>query len=173
MIMTRTFHVVLACTLDCGIGKNGTIPWHLPGDLAHFKELTKSTEHEGKQNMVIMGRKTWESLPRKPLSGRRNIVVTRNSIEGVECVPSLNEALRLADENIDSVFVIGGAQLYNEALRHPNCGTLYVTMINAEIECDTFFDSSIMRHFELVELGDVETCHGIEYAFAIFLPHVP
>lgn len=168
--------MVLACTLDSGIGKAGTIPWHIPEDLSRFRHITQSTSDPGKQNMVIMGRKTWESLPKKPLSKRRNVVITQSlmHVAGAECVPSLNDALLLAatDPNIESVFVIGGAQLYNEALRHPQCETLHVTMINAYFECDTFFDHSLLtKRFQLIDLEDVHVHDGIEYAFATFQPH--
>ena len=95
------------------IGKDGTMPWHLPEDLAHFKRTTLS-------HPVIMGRKTWESLPPRfrPLPGRRNLVVTRqgdwNEI-GAQRASSLREALQQC-ENSEQVWVIGGAQIYAQAL---------------------------------------------------------
>lgn len=168
------FNVIFACTLDCGIGKNGTIPWHLPDDLKMFKKITSYTNDNTKQNMIIMGRKTWESLPVQPLPGRKNVIITSKQISspGVTCFTSLNDALASAesDANIENVFVIGGAQLYNEALQHENCQTLYVTMINHDFNCDTFFDSDLMKRFEMVEIGDVQLHKDIEYAFAVFHP---
>mgnify|MGYP006267895801 CR=1 FL=1 len=169
------FHIILACTLDSGIGKAGTIPWYIPEDMQRFRNITQTTEDPKKQNMVIMGRKTWESLPRKPLFRRRNVVVSRSlqNIEGADCVTSLEDALQIAskDPTIENVFVMGGAQIYNEALKHPLCDTIYVTMINASFACDIFFDDSLLRdRFELVDLGDVQNQDDIEYAFAIFRP---
>lgn len=171
--MKRKFSVIVACTLDCGIGKDGGIPWKLPKDMKHFRDITCCTNNGEKQNMIIMGRKTWESLPIKPLPGRKNVVVTRATLPNVHCVPSLHDALLLAhnDSNIEKVFVIGGAQLYNEAMKHPLCETLYVTMINDDFECDTFFDSDVMQYYKLNTLSDVETHDGIEFAFAQFTRH--
>lgn len=167
------FHVIMACTLDCGIGKYGKLPWHIPRDLEYFRKITLSTTIPSKQNMVIMGRKTWESLPKKPLPGRKNVVVTRQSIEGVECVSSFEAALKIATRTpvIENIFVIGGAQLYNEAMKHPLCDTLYITMVNHDFACDTFFDSSVMKNYKLVDLSDVQTHQGVEYSFAIFKHH--
>jgi len=115
------------------IGKGGAMPWHLPEDLAHFKRTTQG-------HPVIMGRKTWESLPARfrPLPGRRNIVVTRqenfNQI-GLERASSLCEALRFC-ENSEQVWVIGGAQIYAQAL--PLADALVVTEIDADFDGDTF-----------------------------------
>ena len=97
------------------IGKDGTMPWHLPEDLAHFKQLTLGAP-------VIMGRKTWDSLPPRfrPLPGRANIVVTRQenwSQTGTQRSFSLREALQIAEQsNPATVWVIGGAQIYAQAL---------------------------------------------------------
>ncbi|MDO9360753.1 MAG: dihydrofolate reductase [Polaromonas sp.] len=94
------------------IGKDGTMPWHLPEDLAHFKQLTHGSP-------VIMGRKTWDSLPPKfrPLPGRTNIVITRQDdwrAEGATRAASLDEALAMAGD-VPEIWVIGGAQIYAQA----------------------------------------------------------
>jgi dihydrofolate reductase len=95
------------------IGAHGTMPWHLPEDLAHFKQLTQG-------HPVIMGRKTWDSLPARfrPLPGRTNIVVTRQedwSEKGTQRASSLREALQICEQS-PTVWVIGGAQIYAQAL---------------------------------------------------------
>jgi dihydrofolate reductase len=111
------------------IGRDGKLPWRLPEDLAFFKRTTMGQP-------IVMGRRTWESIGR-PLPGRRNIVVSRRAgflADGAETVPGLDEALRLCADSED-VFVIGGAQLYAEAL--PRADRLIVTEIDADFEGDT------------------------------------
>ena len=115
------------------IGKDGTMPWHLPEDLAHFKRTTLS-------HPVVMGRKTWDSLPARfrPLPGRANIVVTRQADwheNGAEPVSSLREALHIC-ENADQVWIIGGAQIYAQAL--PLADEVVVTEIDADFDGDAF-----------------------------------
>ena len=115
------------------IGKDGAMPWHLPEDLAHFKRTTLS-------HPVIMGRKTWGSIPPRfrPLPGRTNIVVTRQKDwqeNGAQRLPSLREALQQC-ENAEKVWVIGGAQIYAQAL--PLADELVVTEINADFDGDAF-----------------------------------
>ena len=111
------------------IGRDGKLPWRLPEDLAFFKRTTMGQP-------IVMGRRTWESIGR-PLPGRRNIVVSRQAgflADGAETAPSLDEALRLCAGS-EEVFVIGGAQLYAEAL--PRAGRLIVTEIDTDFEGDT------------------------------------
>jgi dihydrofolate reductase len=91
------------------IGVGGRIPWHYAGDFRRFRRLTLGTT-------LIMGRKTYESIGH-PLPGRRNIVVTSRPLEGVECVPTLDEAVARAGDAID-VWFIGGARIYEEAMRY-------------------------------------------------------
>ena len=113
------------------IGYENGMPWHLPGDLKYFKEMTI-----GKP--VIMGRKTFESIGR-PLPGRRNIVITRNKdyhAEGIETVASLDEALALT-HGAEEQMIIGGEQIFTMAL--PLADKLYITLIDHEFTGDTFF----------------------------------
>lgn len=120
------------------IGRDGAMPWHLPGDLAHFKRTTLGAP-------VIMGRRTWESLPERfrPLPGRENIVVTRNpewSAVGASVVTSPGEAIARASAPASGpapewVWVMGGGELYRQAL--PLADRLEITEIAAEIDGDT------------------------------------
>ena len=115
------------------IGKDGTMPWHLPEDLAHFKQLTTGCP-------VVMGRKTWDSLPARfrPLPGRRNIVITRQgdwNQNGVQRASSLREALQMCEQDA-TVWVMGGAQIYAQAL--PLADRVEVTEIAQDFEGDAF-----------------------------------
>lgn len=117
------------------IGANGGLPWHIPGELAYFKQVTL-----GKP--IIMGRKTYDSIG-KPLPGRRNIVVTRNqswSADGVIVAVSLDEAIADARNHAeDELMIIGGASLCREAM--PVTERLYLTVVDHEYEGDTWLDS--------------------------------
>jgi dihydrofolate reductase len=126
--------LVLARADNGVIGRNNALPWHLPEDLKHFKVLTV-----GKP--VIMGRKTWDSLPAKfrPLPGRRNIVVTRQrdwQADGAERAASVTDALRLCADAPEAC-LIGGAQLYAEAL--PLAQRAYITEIHRAFDGDAHF----------------------------------
>ena len=98
--------ILVAVSPEGVIGKDNSIPWHYSEDLKRFKSLTLD-------KTVIMGRRTWESLPVKPLPERRNIVITRSSLDGVECFQSIDDALRTCKGD---VWFIGGAMIYQEAL---------------------------------------------------------
>jgi len=126
--------LIAAISQNNCIGKDGKLPWHLPADMKHFKDLTMG-------HTVIMGRKTWESIPEKfrPLPGRTNVVVTRQLNyalpEGVEHAASVTEAL--TGHSGEDVYVIGGAMAYAEAL--PKADRLEITHIEQTVEGDAFF----------------------------------
>ena len=123
--------VVAAMARGRVIGRDGDMPWHLPADLAHFKALTLG-------HPVLMGRRTFESIGR-PLPGRLNIVISRSRPqlpEGVQLAAGLDEAVGLA-QAAERLMVIGGGQIYAEAL--PLAQRLELTLIDAEIDGDTFF----------------------------------
>jgi dihydrofolate reductase len=145
------------------IGRENAIPWRIPEDLARFRELTMG-------HPVVMGRKTWDSLPERfrPLPGRRNVVVTRNSDwrgDGAESAGSLAEALRLLDGS-ERVFVIGGGQLYAEAL--PLADELVLTEIEADIEGDTWFPSWERGQFDETGREQHVSESGVELSFVTY-----
>jgi dihydrofolate reductase len=157
--------VVLVAAVAHGgvIGRDGGIPWRLPEDVAHFKAVT--TGHA-----VVMGRKTWESIPARfrPLPGRRNVVVTRNeawSAEGAERAGSVEEALALL-EGEDRVFVIGGAEVYAAAL--PHADELLLTEIDLDVEGDTLFPPFDAAEFDEVAREDHVAADGRVYAFTTY-----
>lgn len=123
--------IIVAIASNNTIGSANSMPWHLPEDFRHFKQVTMG-------KAVIMGRKTYESIGR-PLPGRRNIVITRNTalhIEGCEMASSLDEAIALCNPTEEN-FIIGGGEIYRQAM--PLADKLYITHIAAEFEGDTRF----------------------------------
>lgn len=141
------------------IGKAGGMPWNIPEELKRFREITMG-------HPIIMGRKTHESIG-KALPGRANIVISRESnyvSEGTIIVHSLDEALRLAQNQPgnDEVFVIGGGEIYRQAL--PLADKLYLTVIDREIEGDTFFpDYSDFK--KVVWQSEEQESDGFKYRF--------
>jgi dihydrofolate reductase len=145
------FDAVLAADLDWGIGKAGGLPWpKLRGDLAHFRRVTTSTAKEGARNAIVMGRKTWESaeVAGKPLPKRLNVVVSRGAYsvpEGVALARSLDEALAVT--GVESIFVVGGAGLLQEAIVHPALRYVYLTRIEGRFACDVVIPDLDARKF--------------------------
>jgi dihydrofolate reductase len=152
--------IVAAVARNMAIGSHGELPWHMPEDLAHFRALT--TGHP-----VLMGRRTWESIPDRfrPLPGRRNVVLTRSAgwtAEGAERAASLEDALELlADE--PEVFAIGGARVYADAL--PHADVLELTELGIDVDADTFFPSFDRSVFVEVSRDPGLSAGGIPFAF--------
>ena len=123
--------LVVAASNDGVIGRGNAVPWRIPEDMKHFRKVTMG-------HAVVMGRLTYESMG-KPLSGRRNIVVsgTARAIEGCDVVGSLDAALELAWAGDEEPRVIGGGQIYAEAL--PRVTTIYLTEVHRDIDGDAFF----------------------------------
>ena len=133
MKVAPRLHLIWAQAANGVIGREGQLPWHLPEDLAHFKRTTLGCP-------VLMGRKTWDSLPPRwrPLPGRANVVLTRQTgwqAEGAQVAHTLAEALTLCAQAPD-VWVIGGAELYAQAL--PQAHSAVVTEIEADFPGDAF-----------------------------------
>ncbi|KAL9245189.1 hypothetical protein vseg_018867 [Gypsophila vaccaria] len=178
----RPYQVVVAATRDMGIGKDGKLPWTLRSDLRYFKEVTTTTCVAGKRNAVIMGRRTWESIPQKfrPLPGRLNVVLSRSgkmglgALEDVVICSDLHSALKLLAEpprssSVEKVFVIGGGQVLKEALNAPDCEAIHLTDIKTSIECDTFIPridpslfSPLLSSAEMVE-------NNIQFSFRTYV----
>ena len=140
MACFRTYSIILACDSKGGIGRANAIPWQLKEDMAFFRKLTIGSDPAVKKNTVIMGRKTYESLPNGPLGHRNNIVILRVSIrklalEGIVLADSLDAALSLAPTEGD-IFAIGGKRIFEEALKDPRCKTVYLTRVDGDYACD-------------------------------------
>jgi dihydrofolate reductase len=170
--MTRPFAIVVACDEAHGIGKGGGLPWKLPGEMAYFKRIT-SEAAQGKQNAVIMGRTTFESIPQRfrPLPSRFNVVLSRDEAyeaQGAQTALSLESALGMlsARDDIDRVFVIGGGQVYADALAHAACAQAYVTRVKGTFDCDTFLPA-FESDFRLAS-RDPQQEGTVEYAFEVY-----
>jgi dihydrofolate reductase len=159
--------LIAAVSRNRVIGRDNRLLWHLPGDMRHFRETTR-----GKP--VIMGRRTWESLPGKfrPLPGRRNVVLSRNpdyAAPGAERAGSLAEAVEKAGGG--ESFVIGGAELYRQAL--PLAERLYLTEIAAEFPGDVLFPEIDAREWREISRSPTFEEAGLSYAFVVHRRVVP
>lgn len=159
-----------------GIGREGKLPWRLKRDLQYFKEITTRTRDKSKRNAVIMGRKTWDSLPAQfcPLPNRVNVVVTRNKDlelpQGVLRAESLDQALELLTKGalsntVEDVYVIGGAQIFQQAIVRQECRKIYLTQILHSFDCDTFFPP-FTDHFQHEASSPRYVENGISCLFA-------
>jgi dihydrofolate reductase len=163
---------VVAADQADGIGKQGRLPWRLPGEMAHFKRLTTAAP-PGRRNAVIMGRKTFESIPEKfrPLPDRFNMVVSRDATYrplGAFVERSLDQALReLAKlETLGELFCIGGGELYASALAHPSCKRVYLTRVHATFDCDTHFAD--LGTYVLVQKDGPHAEGALSYTFETY-----
>ena len=148
---------VVAMAENGVIGKDNALPWRLSPDLKRFRRITMG-------HVIIMGRKTHESIGR-PLDGRKNIVITRNPKfrpEGVTVVGSIDEALASADGN--EIMIIGGADLYRQIL--PRADRIYLTLIHASFEGDTYFPEMDEKEWREVEREDVEPGVDAEFGYS-------
>lgn len=157
--------IVAMCSDTRGIGSDGKLPWKsLKGDMDFFVKKTKGS---GK-NAVIMGRKTWESLRTKPLVDRLNIVISSQNLDGgVLIYPNLYDAMEyLKNKPLDEVYVIGGGQLYESAIYHPECDKVYITSVHGVLtNCDTFFPE-LDQQFQLIDKSELYTDKsGLRYHF--------
>ncbi|MDR2608402.1 MAG: dihydrofolate reductase [Treponema sp.] len=137
------------------IGRDGRLPWSISEDMKHFRELTRGWP-------CIMGRKTWESLPKKPLPGRPNIVVSKSLARSSEAAvfPSLEEALKQYRDSA-KVYICGGGMLYREAMEYAD--SIELTLIRAEYEGDAFFPEIDSYFWEEEEREDHEKFSFIRY----------
>ena len=157
--MIQNLSMIVAAAEDGAIGRGGDLIWRISADLKRFKALTMG-------HTIIMGRKTWDSLPKGALPGRRNVVVTRDknfSAEGADVYNSLEDA-------IDSckgaeTFIIGGAQIYRQAM--PMVSKLFLTRVYASYpDADAFFPEIIADEWDIAnEEAVAETPDGLRYQF--------
>jgi dihydrofolate reductase len=155
--------IIVAVSEDWGIGKDNELLWHISEDLKRFKRLTSG-------NTVIMGKKTWESLPRKPLPGRKNIVLTDNPKESIEnsvTAYSIDDALSKCRQD-EEIFIIGGGSVYRQFM--PLADRLFITHVHKKASADVYFpeiDSEIWEIAEEKEFRSNEI-NSIPYTYRIY-----
>lgn len=155
--------IIVAIAQNLAIGKNNDLLWHLPADLKHFKQLTMG-------RTVIMGERTFLSLPHRPLPNRRNIVITDKAdlqFDGCEMAHSIDEAARLCRPDEEN-FVIGGGSIYRQFM--PLADTLHITWVYCDFDADTFFpaiDETVWEAVAQSEHQRDETT-GLEFAFVTY-----
>jgi len=155
--------IIVAVSDDWGIGKDNELLWHISEDLKRFKDLTSG-------KTVIMGKKTWESLPRRPLSGRKNIVLTDVPNECIDCsvtAYSIEDALSKCEKG-EIIFVIGGGSVYRQFM--PIADRLYVTHVHKKAPADIYFpviDPEVWDIAEKEEFKETEV-QGIPYTYIIY-----
>ena len=167
-----TFDIVVAADEENGIGKGDDLPWRLPGDTKFLKRITTETSEPNLRNAVIMGRKTFETIPPKyrPLKKRLNVVVTRNEAyevpDGVLRVGGIDEALSriTEDASVERVFVLGGGEIYRLAVSMPACSRIYLTRVEGTHGCDAFFPE-VPSAFALEATSERHEENGIGYVF--------
>ncbi len=153
--MSEALTLVVAIGDNGAIGKDGKVPWRIPEDMKHFKTVTMG-------HAIIMGRKTWDEVGR-PLPGRRNLVVSRQSglvLEGAEVFPTLDAAIAAARTTDPDPHVIGGSTIYDVAMARAT--RIYLTEVHREVEADTFFPPFDRSAWREVSRRPAET-EGVEF----------
>ncbi|CAD6996209.1 dihydrofolate reductase [Ceratitis capitata] len=167
-----TFNLIVAACENFGIGLKGELPWRLRSELKYFSATTRRRNDPKKQNVVIMGRKTYFCIPKnkRPLPDRLNVVLS-NTLkrtdfdENVLLYHSLESAMQDLEKldirkKIETVWIVGGSGVYKEAMASPRCNRIYLTNILKHFDCDTFFPK-IPNDFQEVE-PDPETPVGVQ-----------
>lgn len=155
--------IIAAVSEDLGIGKDNELLWNIPEDLKRFKKLTSG-------NTVIMGKRTWMSLPVKPLPGRRNIVLTDIPGECFECsetATSVEDALGKCGKD-ENIFVIGGGSVYHQFM--PLADRLYITHIHKKAPADVYFPKIDLRKWKILEKSEEKVTGDsqIQYTYVIY-----
>lgn len=155
--------IIVAVSEDLGIGKDNELLWHISEDLKRFKRLTSG-------KTVIMGKKTWESLPRRPLPERKNIVLTDDPSECIDCsvtAYSIEDALSKCEKD-EEIFVIGGGSVYRQFM--PIVDRLYITHVHRKILADVYFPEIDMNIWKVIEkqVFEASETNSIPYTYVIY-----
>jgi dihydrofolate reductase len=174
------FNIILAVDEKNWLWKKNKLPWSLPSDMKYFTDITTRTEKLWKINAVIMWRKTWESIPIKfkPLKNRVNCILTKKVLKNNIYSSLDNSVLYFSilehcffeldlKSNIENIFVIWWANLYNQVINHPNLDKIYLTKIKWDFNCDVFFNW-VPDNFEVESKTDIQNENNIEYNFWVY-----
>lgn len=155
--------IIVAYCKGNGIGKNNSLPWYIPQDLKHFAKLTKGSNN----NMVVMGRNTWDSLPKKPLPKRFNAILSNHLIIDNETTKTFNSIQQMLEfsrhHGYETIWIIGGAEVYKTVLEFDMVEEIHVSEIDEEHDCDVYFPEILADKYKLVlerEVGE-KICYKI------------
>jgi dihydrofolate reductase len=154
--------IIVAVSDDWGIGKNNDLLWNISEDLKRFKKLTLG-------NTVIMGKKTWDSLPKRPLPGRKNIVLTDNRneiIENAVTCYSIEDALSKCNED-EEIFIMGGGSIYRQFM--PLADRLYITHVHKTAPADIYFPEIDLKVWKVTEKEEFLSDDNIPYTYTVYL----
>ncbi len=161
--MKKQISIIVAIAQNNAIGKNNDLLWHLSGDLKRFKELTSG-------HTIVMGKRTFESLPIRPLPNRKSIVITDipgEVIPGCVMAYSIDDAISKCDES-DENFIIGGGSVYNQFM--PIADKLYLTLVHKDFDADTFYPPINYDEWQSIEKQEniYDEKSGLSYSYIIY-----
>lgn len=176
------YNLIAAASQNRGIGKNNDLPWKLKKEMEYFNRMTTVTTSDSKKNVVIMGRKTWESFPPKyrPLPGRINFVMSRSDLDlkqyenvfAFKTWDEINEKLTNKEfqKLYEKIWIAGGSNIYKDALNSKFFYRLYLTEINKEYDCDTFFPefSNVKTVSDPLVPKGIQEESGVTYEFKVY-----
>ncbi|XP_031139304.1 dihydrofolate reductase isoform X1 [Sander lucioperca] len=183
-VQKKPVRLIAAVCNDMGIGKDGKLPWNLPSEFQYFLNTVKRVSRPGKMNMMVWGKLCWYSLPKTtfPMANILHVVLSTT----LDTVPDhahflcqdFESAVRLAAQPpladlIETIWIVGGTQVYKDALKHPWCDLVYLTDVMADFDCDVFFpefDRALFKEqegFPDVPSG-IQEENGIKYKFQVF-----
>ena len=161
--------IIGACCKNFGIGIQNKIPWYIPEEFRYFKKMTS----HGSNPTVIMGRNTWESLPKKPLKNRKNVIISK-TLKQEDVAEYKNtfvsdsiSGIHYLTEKKDPIWILGGEKIYNQMIHSKEVNEIYLTFIDKNYACDTFFPV-IPRQFNLKYISNVQYSKDIQYTYQIW-----
>lgn len=165
-------NMIVAFCKNRGIGYKNKLPWNIPSELQYFKKKTTN----GYNNVVVMGRTTWDSLPNKPLKNRQNIILSKslnnNELKKYENTYCISD-FKLLDNEINNlisdhkIWLIGGQSIYDYYIEHPKLDKIYITHIDYSFQCDTQFPK-IPNNFKIIQNSSVIMHNDFNYNYKIY-----